>query len=60
MNIVEYCTFAFPHFDGKDLSSIGVDEEFPQDTQRVDKDYIFKLFSCINAPLGWTWNIYRK
>lgn len=47
---VWYRTFVFPHFDGKQLPAVGVDEEFPQKTQRVHKEGIFKLLPRVNTP----------
>lgn len=51
-----WCTFTLPDFDGKKFPPIGVDEEFPQDTQWVDKEGVVELFPWINTPLDWTWN----
>lgn len=38
-----------PHFDREELPSIGVDEEFSQDTHRVNKGGVLELPSGKNA-----------
>lgn len=50
-------TFALPHFDGEQLSSTFVDDDFTQDTQWVNKEGVFQLPGCVKPPLSWTWNI---
>lgn len=50
-------TFALSHFDGEQLPSTLVDDDFPQDTQGVNKEGIVQLLGRVKAPLSWTWNI---
>lgn len=53
-------TFPRPHVDRKQLPPIGVDEEFPQHAQWMNKKGVFQLLSRVNAPLDWAWNSDRK
>lgn len=46
---VSYQTFVLPEFDGKELPSVGVDDEFAQETQRVNEERIFKLLPGVNT-----------
>lgn len=53
-------TCVIPYFNGKELPSVGVDEEFTQEAQRVNKEWIFHLLSGIKSPLARTWNINKN
>lgn len=50
-------TFALPHFDGEQLSSTFVDDDFTQDAQWVNEESVVQLLGCVKPPLSWTWNI---
>lgn len=46
--------------NGKQPSSVGVDEQFAQDAQRVSKEGILQLWPGVNGALGRTWNVKRE
>lgn len=50
-------TFALSHFDGEQLPSTLVDDDFPQDAQGVNEEGVFQLLGRVKPPLSWTWNI---
>lgn len=45
-------TFALPHFDGEELPSTFVEDNFTQDTQRVNEEGVFQLLGCVKPPLS--------
>lgn len=50
-------TFVLPSLNGKELSSVGIDEHFAQDTERVNEESVLQLFPSVNSPLGQAWNV---
>lgn len=53
-------TFVLHGLNGKQPSSMGVDEHFAQDAERVNKEGILQLSPSVNGPLGRTWNVKRE
>lgn len=55
-----FFTFVLHGLNGKQPSSMGVDEHFAQDAERVNKEGILQLSPSVNGPLGRTWNDKRE
>lgn len=55
-----FFTFVLHGLNGKQPSSMGVDEHFAQDAERVNKEGIPQLSPSVNGPLGRTWNDKRE
>lgn len=55
-----FFTFVLHRLNGKQSSSMGVDEHFAQEAERVNKAGVLQLAPGVNGPLSRTWNVRHK